>query len=156
MATIPTTTLGTSAPIDVCRGFYLFAGDNARALRLGFQSGQTLLAVSPQILLWRFNSGVGYNFFMGVCRPPWAGLFKAQGETSGNRIQLAIRDDETAAGFLVGFSITLFVELGLEEYRIRWIADGWNSRFAGEWTRALNATLAIKLDLVDLLISYIL
>src|SRR5438045_4159418 len=113
MANIPTTKLGTSDPINICEGFNLFAGNNAPGLDLGFQSGKTLFAISPQILAWIFDASAGYNFFMGVCGPSWAILFDAAGETNGNQLQLNITNDETAAGFAMGLSLELFANFAI-------------------------------------------
>src|SRR5262249_48284055 len=156
MTNIAKTRLGTSDPINLCKGFYLFAAGNQRALNLGFQSGKTVFAVSPQILAWKFDASAGYNFFMGVCGPAWAVLFQAEGQTSGNQIRLNITNDETEAGLFLGFMIDLFANFGIQQYQIRWITDGWNSRFQGDWYTVLSTTLNVRLDLVDLLLTYIL
>ena len=80
MPTINRTTIATSDPIDICRGFNLFKGGSLRdatALQLGVTSSRTLLAANPQIAAWRASFDAGYHFFAGVCGPAYAIRFDA-------------------------------------------------------------------------------
>jgi hypothetical protein len=156
MANIPRTVIGTSDPVDICKGFNLFAGGNARALQLGFHRSQILLSTNPQILAWRFNVEAGYNFFAGVCGPAYALRFEAQGQTTGDQIRLNITNDETAAGFVFGVQVEIFCNFSVEQFALRWIADGWNSRFAEEWNTVFSARPSVTLDLIEILRDIIL
>jgi hypothetical protein len=148
---IPKTVLGTSDPIDICKGFNLFAGNNARALQLGFHTSRTLLQTKPQLLAWRLNIEAGYNFFAGVCGPAYALRFEAEGQTSGNTIELNITNDETAAGFVFGVQAELFLNIAVENWAVNWIADGWNSRFEAQWNTVVNLRPSVSLDLIEVL-----
>jgi hypothetical protein len=148
---IPKTVLGTSDPIDICEGFALFAGNNARALQLGFQQSRTLLQTNPQLLAWRLNIDAGYHVFAGVCGPAFAMRFDAAGQTSGQKITLDISKDETAAGFVFGVQVGLHLNIEVQNLNITFIADGWNSRFAESWNTIVNLRPSIDLDLVEVL-----
>src|SRR5438105_593608 len=99
MATIKPTVIGTSDPIDLCKGFYLFDGGSKRVQQLGYRTSRSLLETNPELLAWRFEMDAGFTFFAGVCGPGYAIRFEAEGETSGDEIQLNVSNDEIAAGF---------------------------------------------------------
>jgi hypothetical protein len=155
LANIPKTVIGTSDPPDICDGFYLFA-NNKRAFPLGLQTGQTLLAISPQILAWIFNASAGYNVFIGQCGPSYALRFDAQGQTSGNQITLNVSNDATQAGFFLGFSIELWVNFSIQQWTLHWVRDGWHSHFSSDWETIFSHTLDVKFDLINLIVSFIL
>lgn len=159
MAIIRKTTLGTSDPIDICQGFALFKGGTpreARALQLGFHTSRTLLKTNPQVLAWRFNVDAGYTLFAGVCGPAYALRFDVEGETTGDKIALKVTNDETAAGFMFGVTAELFLNFSIDNLMIRFIADGWNSRFAEEWGNLLTTRVSVSLDLVEVLRDFLL
>lgn len=150
MASINRTILGTSDPVDICRGFALFAS-NARALQLGFHTSRTLISTNPQILTFRFNIDAGYNFFAGICGPSYALRFAAQGQTTGNQIRLNITDDETAAGFVFGVQAELFLNIAVDSMNVKFVVDGWNTRFEEEWNNIFNARVSVSIDLIEIL-----
>jgi hypothetical protein len=159
MAIIRKTTLGTSDPIDICDGLALFKSGTpreARALQLGFHSTRTLLKTNPQVLAWRFNVDAGYTVFAGVCGPAYALRFDVEGETTGDKISLKVTNDETAAGFMFGITAELFLNFSIDSLAIRFIADGWNSRFAEEWGTVLSTRVSVSLDLVEILRDFLL
>jgi hypothetical protein len=155
VANIPDTVIGTSDPPNICTGFYLFE-DNKRAFPLGITAGQTLIAISPQILAWIFNASAGYKVFIGQCGPSYALRFNAQGETSGNEITLNVSNDATQAGFFVGFDLELFVNFSIQQWTIHWVSDGWHSHFTSDWETVLTKSLNVTFDLVQLIVSFIL
>jgi len=148
--TINRTIIGTSDPIDICKGFALFA-HGARAIQLGYNVNKTLIAANPQVVAWRFNLDAGYTFWAGVCGPAYAFRFAAQGQTSGDRITLNVTDDETAAGFVFGVQAELYLNFSIEQLNIRFIADGWNSRFVDDWATTLSSRVSVSLDLIEII-----
>lgn len=155
MAVISRTVIGTSDPVDICRGFALFAS-NARAIQLGYNVQKTLLAMNPQIAAWRLNVDAGYKFFAGVCGPAYALRFEASGTTTGDRIALDVTNDETAAGFVFGIQAELYFNVSIEQYNIKFIADGWNTRFESDWATALNFPISISVDIIELIRNLVL
>jgi len=158
MPTINRTVIGTSDPVDICKGFALFA-HNARAIQLGYNVTKTLIAANPQVVAWRFNVDAGYSIFAGVCGPSFAFRFDAQGQTTGDRISLNITNDETAAGFVFGVTAELFLNFSIEQMNIKFVADGWNTRFEEDWATTISSRVSISLDLVevirDLVLKYL-
>jgi hypothetical protein len=154
LANIPQTVIGTSDPPNICDGFYLFA-NNKRAFPLGLQAGKTLISISPQILAWIFNASAGYKVFIGQCGPSYALRFDAQGQTAGNKVTLNVSNDETQAGFFIGFTLELFVNFSITQWTLHWVHDGWHSHFRADWETVFSKTLDVKFDLINLLVSFI-
>jgi hypothetical protein len=155
MATIANTDLGTSDPVDICKGFGLF-GD---AVRAGIQvegDTRTLFHVDPQIIAWRFNTLATYGLFFGMCGPAYGIKFEAQGETEGDKLTLAISDDVVASGFIFGLSLTLGFEVTVSQWTLHWVWDGWNSHIRTSWENIADLKAGITFDLISLLFDLLL
>lgn len=158
MATLPTTLIGTSDPVNLCEGFALFP--EAAPIRAGVATSNksnTLINENPTILVWSLTATGGYEFFFGVCGPSYAIKFNLSGETSGDQnITLDVEDDEAQAGFFVGCTLTPTATLNVSEESITWVSDGWHSHFATSWSNAFSTNVEIEIDLLELLIDAIL
>lgn len=158
MALIPSTLLGSSNPVDICKGFALFP--TIGTTRAGITSGLNntpLLDTEPiTVLTFRTTVNCGGGFFVGLCGPAYGIAFNAAGTFSNTALQLAITNDAVAAGLIFGalmnFSFTLQFEVG----HLEWVNDGWESRLITRWETALNAVLKFELDILGLILKYIL
>jgi len=155
MATIAMTDLGTSDPVDLCKGFGLF-GDNVRA---GIQvegDTRTLFHTDPQIIAWRFNTLATYGLFFGMCGPAYGIAFQAQGQTEGDKLTLTISDDVVASGFVFGLSLTLGFQINVTQWTLHWVWDGWNSHIRTSWENIANLKAGITFDLIGLFFDLLL
>jgi hypothetical protein len=154
---IPKTTLGSSDPVDLCKGFSLFPKlGSARAGISSFDRSTKLFDTQPQILAWRMRVFVNTKVLMGVCGPSYGLRFAAEGTSSGNALTLKVTDDDIQAGFFFGVNVEITLGLVLEQLIPRWIWDGWNSRLETQWVNAVNASFTIRADLVEIILGAIL
>jgi len=154
---IPKTVLGTSDPVDLCKGFALFPKlGTVRAGVTAFDRSTKLFDVQPQILAWRLRLFVDTKILMGVCGPSYGIKFAAQGTSSGDSLTVKITEDVVQAGFFFGVNVEITLGLVLEQLIPRWIWDGWNSRLETQWVNAVNASFTFRADLVEILLGAVL
>ncbi|RYG38377.1 hypothetical protein EON81_03855, partial [bacterium] len=157
MANIPDTVLGTSDPVDLCKGFALFPGlGTARAGIQANNTSKSLFSASPQFLMWKFNANANYGIYMGICGPSYGFRYDATGSTSNGTLTLNVANDVSAGGLLVGLNLSLGATITVQQLSINWVWDGWNSHIATNWNTAFNVSPAIQVDLLGLIITVIL
>ncbi|CAN5442650.1 hypothetical protein BH11ARM2_BH11ARM2_25650 [soil metagenome] len=157
MATIASTTLGTSDPVNLCEGFALFPA--LGTVRAGIQVNNTskpLFSASPQFLMWKFNADASYGIYFGICGPSYGFRYDAQGSTSNGTISLSVANDQAAGGLIAGLNIGIDATITVQKLSINWVWDGWNSHFATNWNTAWNFTPEIDVDLIGLILTVIL
>jgi len=159
MSTIAKTRVGTSDDASICKGFALFpsVGTARAGVSLSDQT-KNLLNKTPQILAWKFGVTFGYQFIFGVCGPAYGTAFDVAGtipENSTGRAQFTFSSDNVQAGFFFGASLRVFFSFNVQEYRFRWVWDGWDSHLEGYWASAFSASLDIKLDLIAIALDLI-
>lgn len=153
MATIANTDLGTSDPVDICKGFALFPSGAARA---GIQvqgDTRTLFHTAPQIVVWKFNALATYGLFFGVCGPAYGVKFDAEGETDGDSLTLTVANDVMGAGFIFGLNLTLGFQVSVTQWTLHWVWDGWHSHIRSSWENIANLNVGINFDLISLLLD---
>jgi len=157
MATIPTTTLGTSDPVDLCKGFALFP--QLGVVRAGVsinRASKNLFRVSPRILMWKLNANAQYSLDMGVCGPSYAFKVDAQGSTEGNSITLQLSNDQIQAGLIVGMTFGIQANIKVQQLSIQWVWDGWHSHIRSTWDTAINLAPNLTFDLINIILSVLL
>jgi len=150
MATaISRTILGTSDPLDLCQGFAAFPKlGTLRAAVSSFGTGSTaLLNASPQVLGSRLSVFAGYDFLFGICGPSYAIKFAAEGETTGDELDLAISEDEMAGGLVFGANLGVELGVSLETWSVHYEWANW--RFVGRWDSALSLKFKLDFDLIE-------
>jgi hypothetical protein len=158
MPNIPRTTLGTSDPVNICKGFALFPqiGTLRAGVQLGNTTGTIFNVPSTNLLAFRFALNASYSFFLGVCGPAYGIRFDADGSYDNNTISLQVANDQTAAGLIFGLTFGVGFSATLDKLQIRWIQDGWKSRLAASFEPALNINFDFKIDAVALVLEQIL
>jgi hypothetical protein len=156
MANIPKTVLGTSDPIDICCGFYLFANDKP-APRLAYETGWIqILDVNPQVLAWILHFKTRFNLTVGACGPSYGVRFQVdQGTTGGNQVHLQVSNDAIAAGAILGVYLNFSFDLGVQQWKVRWVEDGWNSHFQDYWESVFESHPQIQLDVIEIVFGII-
>ncbi|RYG46826.1 hypothetical protein EON79_09075 [bacterium] len=157
MANLPSTVLGTSDPVDLCKGFALFPA--LGTIRAGIQTGnstKSLFNVSPQVLMWRFNANASYGIFMGICGPAYGFRYEAQGSTDNGTLTMNVSDDIAAGGILMGLNLDFQATISVQRLSFEWVWDGWNSHITTSWENAFNVTPEIQVDFIGLILAIIL
>lgn len=157
MATIPSTVLGTSDPVDLCKGFALFP--NLGTIRAGISVQDTskpLFRIAPNLLLWKINANASVGIRFGICGPAYGFRLNAQGSTTGNTINLALDGDQIAAGLIFGVDLGVNIQIQVQRLSLQWVWDGWNSHIKTTWESAANVNLAIDFDLIGTILAIIL
>lgn len=155
MPSVPKTLLGTSKPISLSHPksvAYFPTG----AARLGVQGDGSIFSANPTVLAWNLSVGVNWFVFLGMVGPAIALSFQIEGTHDANSIEVEVSDDEIEGGFLLGFTAGVSVGLSLKQAELKWVSDGWNSHVETVWNSALNLSLNLQFDLIEIILSLVL
>lgn len=113
--TLPTTRLGTSDPVDLCDGLSLFPPTVPSALGITYNG--TFFSKKVKALGTEFKAEAGYFLNAGACGPSWAtvmtvdGIYGSSDQPFQDELNFIITNEETQAGFVMGFDVGLTFEL---------------------------------------------
>ena len=149
--------IATSDPLDLCQGFALFPGIDARAGTAINNQGTTVLNTDPTVLLWKFSAKAGYTLTMGVCGPAYALLFSVPAlqwsDAAGQQqVRMQVSDDDLQAGFSVGFTIDLNLNFSITKS----VAIHWYTPWKRKWETKFSFNFDLKFDLINLILTVIL
>jgi hypothetical protein len=150
--------IGTSDPVDICRGLPLFPGlGTARAGITGAGRSDKFLDISATISITRLKLSAYYSWGFGICGPAIGFLspnVDVLRENLGNRGKLTLTFNEgleMEAGLFVGASVGLGLSLGLQVYLPR----PWYKLWSFAWQDAFAVDFAFSLDIISLLFELI-
>jgi hypothetical protein len=157
MATIPSTVLGTSDPVDLCKGFALFpAIGNPRIGISVSDSTKPLFSVSPSLLVWKLNAQASFGIRFGICGPAYGFRLNAAGSTSGQNLSLNLSNDQINCGMILGLDAGVNFIITVQQLNISWVWDGWNSHIKTSWETVVNTNIALDFDLLGTVLAVIL
>lgn len=149
---IPSTTLATSTPLDICQGFPLFPEQGTIRAGISQESdSQSLFDFSPQILCWIVNASAGYDLDLGICGPAYAITFEAEGQQQGSTLSLTLSEDRIFAGFSFGVYAGLNFSLSIEQMKLKFVWDGWHTHLQTTWESVANFNPSLGFDLLNVI-----
>lgn len=150
--------IGTSDPVDICRGLPLFPGlGTARAGVTGAGRSDKLIDVSATISITRLKISAYYSWGVGICGPAIGFLspnVDVLRENVGNRGRLTLTFNEgleMEAGLFVGASMGFGLSLGLQVY----LPQPWYKLWSFAWRDAFAVDFGFSFDILALLIELI-
>ena len=157
MPTFQDIPIGTSDPIDLCKGLALLPTGAARAGVAGGSKTEDLFSKSVTILAWQYNASAQYSYFFGICGPSVAFLYGTDVTTTPQalgygEVGLTVHSDTTQAGFVVGANFGAEVDISSNE----WKPYHWYSPWKGRWVASWSRSFKFSVDFINLIISLIL
>jgi len=152
--------IGTSEPLNLCKGLPLFPGLNpARAGISSSGHSNPLFDWAATILFARLKSSAYYEFLFGLCGPSIAFLFEnvsvTTTNTSSNQGQVKLdftnSPQEMQAGAMMAFEFVGGVHVLEQEY----LPSSWHSPWKFKWKTLLDASIRFEIDFIQLLADLI-
>ncbi len=151
MANIARTRIGTSDPVDICKGFYLFGSGVSLGFAPGLTNDLNIFNKKTQVAAWKFFLRTQVQLTAGLCGPAYGTVFDVQGSTTDPDVKLTISNSQTAAGVVMGLGASAEVSLNLRQYKIKFK----KGRLKGKWSNAIKLSVEFAVDVLPILIAFI-
>lgn len=154
-------TLGTSDPIDLCKGMDILGSSfSGRVGIVSTQNSHQIFDVSFTVLFSRLKLSAYYDYNMGICGPSAAFLFKDDNATENlttsnqgglGQAVITLPDATMQAGMFMGFGFGGGVHVVEQNY----LPKKWSSPWKDTWKKAFDKKVGFEIDLLLLLESFI-
>ena len=151
MADIARTRIGTSDPVDICKGFFLFGGGVSLGFNPGLANDLTIFNKRTQMAAWKLFLRSQVQLTSGLCGPSYGTVFDVRGSTTGQSITLTQSNAQSAAGMVMGLGASAEVSLNLRQYKVRFK----KGRLKGKWSNAIKISVTFAVDVIPILIAFI-
>jgi len=148
---IARTCIGSSKPVDVCEGYFLFgAGIRAGTADTGTLS-KALIKKKKKIGAFRFGVDLTAGVQMGLCGPAYGVAMDVFGDTDGNDLTLRTDNHALTAGIVMGLALTADASVSLQVYKIKWK----KGKLRTKWRGKLSIDVGVSIDLLRLIFQLI-
>jgi hypothetical protein len=149
--------IGTSDPLNLCKGLPLFSTGTARAGSASSSRSYALIDTSATILATRLQVSAYASYAFGICGPAIAFLSRnvegiGTNTDGGGTLSLTFKEGQLMqAGAFVAAAAGAGVTLSLQVYK----PDPWYKPWAIAWRDAFSVDIGVSVDLLKLLYDLI-
>jgi hypothetical protein len=160
MAEFPDVAIGSSDPLDLCKGLALLPGlVPARAGVSNTHRAETLFDTAATVVFTRLRVSAFYEILIGLCGPSAAFLFDPVAVTTSEDGTLTLdfsrAETEFQAGLFAGFTFGAGAQIAVDLY----LPSAWYSPWKFKWTTVFASKAEVEFDFIELfaeLIAYLL
>lgn len=144
-------------PVNLLNGFGYWGGKTPAVV---YSKGFKLFDFNTTVLMFKMKGIVDGSFFAGMGGPGWATQqYQCKYEvipTAESSLVLHASAPFSQAGFLIGSAVEVAMTITVEEKKIKIKGKPWKPKIVTEWKSIFSGTVALTLDILNLIINAIL
>ena len=151
MVNIARTYIGSSKPVDVCEGDYLFGGGISAGVASTGTLAKAIIKKKKKIGAFRFGVDLTGGIQVGLCGPAYGVGMDVFGETDGSDLTLRTDNHVVRAGTVMGIGLTADASISLQVYKIKWK----KGKLRSKWVGKLSLDVSFGVDILFLIYNLI-